>query len=160
MTSIQPHEIVTLDGALIVRMPPVFLVRLTSYTPEASFDVLLKEMANGLETRPPGARMAVLFDLQGVNKPNATRRKQMAEFNAQHADVLAQPKTAIAVVTNSPLVQGLVRAVWWVAPLPCPSTIVRDTRSALEFLSAQVDGVDVDACLKALRRHALGDPAP
>ena len=134
------------------RCSHILFARLGGDVPDASYAILLHELERALVERPTGVRLGLFFDLQEVKKANAVRRQQMAEITLRHEALVAQPGSAIAIVTRSALMRGLVRAVCWVSKPPCPTTIETDPGAAMDFLGEKLGGVDTPRFLEVYRQ--------
>ena len=67
----------------------------------------------------------------------SVQRKRMGEFSKLHARRLAEVVIATAIVSDSPLVRGIVTAINWVAPPPFPQRTFARRTEATQWLHEQ-----------------------
>ena len=95
-----------------------------------------------------GQRHAVLHDGIRTGGLNTPARRKMAQHSAQHEDEIRQWVVASAAIAPSAFTRGMIKAIQWVAPPPCPFRVFSDREDAREWL------------LQALRRAGLWRPSP
>ena len=87
------------------------------------------------------APFAVIFDGREAESLSATQRKRLAAFLVDHHDALARYHVAIGLATSSRIVQGLITAVYWLAPPPYPYKVfARDIDATERWVRAQLAG--------------------
>ena len=79
-----------------------------------------------------GERYAVLFDARAARGMPAVQRRRLSERLAVHREQLRTYHAAIAIVTRSPIIAGLVTAVYWLAPPPYAYRVFADDLPAAE----------------------------
>jgi hypothetical protein len=67
-----------------------------------------------------GRRCALVFQLTGSRVFSAKERSLFAQFVRAHSTALKQVCAVAGVVTTNPLHNGVLTAVAWVVPMPCP----------------------------------------
>ena len=131
------------DGLLMAYVGPVMGVYLGALT-DASWARHLTELRRAIDGRRPGVRVGVLYHLPGVNTADAKRRKEAADFLDSRREDLRASTAAYALATPSPIVRGVLRAIYWLSPPPYPYAIVATPREGLAYIATKLDGVVVD----------------
>ena len=60
--------------------------------------------------------------------------KRQAEWVKEHRDILRRYSLGVALVIQSPLVRGMLRAILWMQPMPQPHAVCSTSAEALEWL--------------------------
>jgi hypothetical protein len=110
---------------------------------DAEIEELLRTLA-----RFYGRAHAVLHDGVRASGLTANQRRRMAQHAATYEEEVRRWVIASAAVATSPVVRGLITAVQWVAPSPCPFKAFSVRAEAEEWL------------LHALRRAGVWRPSP
>jgi hypothetical protein len=72
--------------------------------------------------RRPGKKCG-LIDLRGATNASARQRKRQARWIRDNVEVLERDVSAAVIVTDSAIMRGIVTAIFWIRPLPCPTQI-------------------------------------
>lgn len=88
--------------------------------------------------RQVGKRWGVIIDATRWLRSNANQRKMHADWMKKHEQVMRQRSAGVAFVIDNAFVRGGLTAVLWLAPLPCPHTIVADLSEALSWVEKQL----------------------
>jgi len=130
-------------GLVMGAVAGVLVVRLGRSISDAVYAKHLSELARSIDERQPGTRIAVLYDSLGGVDTDAKRRQQAADMFAARRSKLAASTAAFALVTDSSLMRGVLRAVFWMAPPPYPWSVRATLREGLEYLREHVPTLDV-----------------
>lgn len=90
-----------------------------------------------------GLHRGVLYYCPSPMGMDPLTRKQFGQILQQKEHALRSITRCYSLVTPSPLVRGLLTAVFWIAPPPYVYKIQPTVRSALEWISEQDPRVDV-----------------
>jgi hypothetical protein len=123
---------------------PLVVVRWPETTVgEVEADDVLRELSSFY-----GQKHAVLHDAVRTGGLNGAARRKMAQHSAQHEEEIRRWVVASAAIAPSAFTRGLIKAIQWVAPPPCPFRVFSEREDAREWL------------LQALRRAGLWRPSP
>lgn len=76
---------------------------------------------------------ATVQDLTGASPFDPKRRARFAQFLQERGDSIRKYMVANAVVVDNAMLRGVVTAVLWVTPSPCPYRVFPTRDSALEW---------------------------
>jgi hypothetical protein len=79
-------------------------------------------------------QMAAVIDLRTAVAPPANQRRAQGEWIHKNERKLGRKVMAAAIVTDSAIMRGVVTAIFWVRPLPCPTRVVPDLALAREWI--------------------------
>jgi hypothetical protein len=123
---------------------PLVVVRWPEITAgEVEADEVLRELGSFY-----GQRHAVLHDGVRTGGLNAAARRRMAQHSSQYEEEIRSWVVASAAIAPSAFTRGMIKAIQWVAPPPCPFRVFSEHEDAREWL------------LQALRRAGLWRPSP
>lgn len=131
------------DGLLMAYVGPVMGVYLGALT-DASWARHLVELRRAIDGRRPGTKVGVLYHLPGTNTADARRRKEAADFLESRREELRASTAAYALATPSPIVRGVLRAIYWLSSPPYPYAIVATPREGFAYVATKLEGVVVD----------------
>ena len=132
---LEPHLLMTFIGNVMV-------VYQGEHLSEATFERHMIELARAIDERKAGARVGVLYHLPTGRRATAKQRNRSAELLEARRPILARTTAAFALVTPSPVVRGLLRAIFWMASPPYPYEIVSTLHEGFAYMAAKVEGVD------------------
>jgi hypothetical protein len=148
---VEPHLLMTFIGN-------VMIVYQGEHLSEETFERHTKELERAIDLRKPGARVGVLYHLPTGRGANAKQRKRSADLLESRRAILAKSTAGFALVTPSPIVRGLLRAIFWMASPPYPYEIVSTLHEGFAYLASKVEGLDPIASERAyvrlLKEHA------
>jgi hypothetical protein len=81
----------------------------------------------------------LLLDASAVRGVNATQRRRMADFLAEHEGLSRKYCAGTAFVIDSPLVRGTLTAIFWFQKQPTPYVVVARRAQAHAWLDQQLD---------------------
>lgn len=114
---------------------PILVVRWPNELTLAEVDEHFEEM---LALALRGGPIAVLVDMTGAGIPPAHHRqhaaKKLAEVYAESGDRIA----GVAHVIRSPLVRGVLTAVYWVSAPPFPKEVFGTRAEALDWCRSRL----------------------
>jgi hypothetical protein len=117
---------------------------------QRAFDMLRKY-------RIPGERNGALWEVPSFTLQDARRRQRIARILDQHHDMLRETTAGFALVTKSPALRGVLRAIFWLAPPPYPWQVVDAPRAGFDFLASKIPEIDAVAATaqyeRLLERH-------
>lgn len=107
-----------------------------TYTGDYSEADVVKHL-EGLEALlREGRRCGVIFQLTGARVFSAKERGLFATFLKSHNRALAHTCVVASLVTTNPLHNGVLTAVTWVAPMPCPVKVFSKLDDARTWVNA------------------------
>jgi len=98
------------EGDLVIVTPPAQLS-------DVIVDTLLAELTAHLSRGEP---YVLLFNLSSAGVPNAIQRRKLAEHMATHDVSVRRVVRGLAIVAPSPLIRGMVTAMFWIVAPPIP----------------------------------------
>jgi hypothetical protein len=118
----------------------VLLVTFYGEATDAQYKAHLEAMDVVIERnrRQLGKRWAVIIDATRWLRSNANQRKLHADWMKRHEQMMRQRTAGVAFAIDNAFVRGGLTAVLWLAPLPCPHTIVRNLAEALSWVELQL----------------------
>ncbi len=81
---------------------------------------------------------ATLHDLRG-SRPDASRRRRFAEWVRDNDAELRLRLAAHAVVVDTGFQRGMITAVLWMTPSPCPMKVFDDREEAEQWLLRELE---------------------
>lgn len=78
-----------------------------------------------------------IHDLRGVQRMDAARRRRFVEYVESHADLVRELVDGYAVLVDSKVMAGVVTAVLWLVPPPCPMKMFTSEAEAVSWLAAR-----------------------
>ena len=101
-----------------------------------------REFENGLEELleilPKRERVGLISDTTGSGTPTAKQRRFVADFIAKNETIFRTRVAGWAVVVDSPVARGIIRAINWMHPPPFPLIMVATMREAEEWTRTQL----------------------
>ena len=82
------------------------------------------------------APVVVLHDLTGARVAGPVRRKRFVDYANNNADRIAERIEAYAVLIDSHVFRGVITAILWFVPPPCPLKVFTDQAKAIEWLKS------------------------
>jgi hypothetical protein len=64
--------------------------------------------------------------------------RRQAEWIKINRDVLGRHSLGVALVIDSPIVRGMLKAILWIQPMPLPHAVFRTVEEALRWLRERV----------------------
>ena len=101
---------------------PLVVTTFEGTATDAEFDAYLAETTQRTVSRK--TRNVVIVDATHAARPTALQRKKQAEWLAEHRATLAQFNLGTVFVISNPLIRGGLTAIFWIAPMPSPTTVV------------------------------------
>jgi hypothetical protein len=89
---------------------------------DAEFDAYLEETTKRTISRQ--TRNVVIVDASAASRPPASQRKRQADWLNQHRPMLKQYNLGTVFVIANPLIRGGLTAIFWISPMPSPTTVV------------------------------------
>ncbi len=123
----------------------VLLVTFFGHATDEQYKAHLDAMDAVVErnSRQMGKRWGVIIDATRWLRSNASQRKMHADWMKKHEQLMRQRTAGIAFAIDNTFVRGGLTAVLWLAPLPCPHTIVKDLAEALAWVEQQLGEASV-----------------
>ena len=114
--------------------PGILLTYLAESPPKESFDAFLDALARDIDSveKP----RAVIYEVPRMATFDATLRRRVGELLDQRRAKLTYVTQGFVLVTGSPIVRGLLSAVFWLARPGYPWTIVGETEEAFAWVRA------------------------
>ncbi|MFM2419911.1 MAG: hypothetical protein RL385_4634 [Pseudomonadota bacterium] len=130
-------------GLLMAYVERVVVVRIDADITDASLGRFLDEWPRGIDIRTTQSRCAALYDLPAWSGATALMRRRMAELLHSWLGMLSATTKAWALVTQSPLVSGMVQAIHWVQPPPYPHCVTHSAVEGFEFIQQHLPELGV-----------------
>lgn len=108
--------------------PDVLLIVALGQTSGADITERQRFIESALHDR---RRVAIVFDASRSGERSATQRLEWARWIERHHRTISRFVAGCAFVVPNPLVRGIVTAVSWLRPLPCPHTLVEVRQEAM-----------------------------
>ncbi len=147
------------EGLVMPFIDRILLVRFDAHLTPRAFDHYRAEWLRSVDARGPHTRVVAFYDIPSFAGFTARQRKEMAEMLKSREEILRETTVAMALATPSPLVRGVLRAVYWLAPPPFDYAVVGRCEEALTFLAEKMPTLDPRRCENAYaelrRRHAV-----
>lgn len=86
-----------------------------------------------------GQPAGFIHDLRGVQRMDASRRRRFVEFIESHTELVRVLIDGYAVLVDSKVMAGVVTAVLWLVPPPCPMKMFTNEADAVAWLQARRD---------------------
>lgn len=122
---------------------PLLVVTFTGVATDEEFNAYLDAQTRVVRRRQ---LTVTLIDAMNAGQLLPSHRKQQAEWQRQHTDILKEYSLGTAFAISSPIVRGFLTAILWVQPLPHPHHITASRADA--------------ECWALARLHAAGLSAP
>lgn len=135
---------VTAEGLVMANFGQLLVVRLDRGITSAAFDLHLDALARAIDERVRGRRVGVLYDQRGGFAGDARQRARTAELLKARRQALAESTAAYAMVTESAIVKGILRAIFWLEAPPYPWSVASSLEQAVTFLGGHMPGLDVE----------------
>lgn len=101
---------------------------------------VIEELLTELETQlRSGVRYVLIFDLTHAAIPNAMQRQKLAAHVRDNEQDIRRSVRSVGVVHTSPLVRGIVTAIFWVSPPPVPYRFFTTREEAASWAESLVD---------------------
>jgi hypothetical protein len=117
---------------------PLVVVRYSGLATDAEFDEYLESMTRLILGRKQ--KTVTILDARQSDRTPATQRKKQAAWLKTHENMLRQYSLGTAFVITSPLVRGVLTAIFWLQPLPTDHTVVGSMVDAEEWAKAKLTG--------------------
>jgi hypothetical protein len=114
---------------------PLFICRFPSEWTDQEYE---NGMADLLDILAKQERVGLISDTTQGAKPTAKQRRFTAESFAKNDTVFRTRVAGWAVVVDSPVARGIVRAINWIHPPPFPLIMVGTMREAEEWARTQL----------------------
>ena len=138
------------DGWIMATVGPVKVTCVGKVLSEVSFTRLVSATARLIDDTPPDARNAILYDVPSPGDMDARRRKTIGDVLNARKDKLALITSSYVLVTGSPVVRGILTAVFWFAPPPYPWHVAPTPRDGVAWLARHTpERIDVAATVEA-----------
>lgn len=102
---------------------------------EIDADSFYAELTRCLKKRE---RFATLHDIRNT-RPDASRRRRFAQWVKDNDAELRLRLAAHAVVVDSGFQRGMITAILWMTPSPCPMKVFGDREEAERWLLGELD---------------------
>jgi hypothetical protein len=127
----------------------VMFVYLDEHATAEAQEQHLNELAAAIDSRGDSAPMGVLYEQNAVLLADARQRARVAELFRRRRIALARTTAGFALATPSPLVRGVLRALFWLEPPPYPWAVAATPLAGLEVLRRHMPALDPLTALRA-----------
>lgn len=112
---------------------PLVIVRWPdAATTDESLEGYFRSSLTDLERAEP---FCILHDSRYAKGFSATQRRNMAKYLDEHRERITEHTVAVAIVSQSPIVRGMIQAVGWIMSTPCPQRAFSNDADARQWLS-------------------------
>jgi hypothetical protein len=116
------------QGSIVMVTPP-------SSVTDAGIDGILGELRGHLNSATP---YALVFDMTDAGVPSALQRRKLADHMKNHAAKIQRLVRGLGVIAPSPVLRGVITALFWVAQPGMPHRIFATRDEALTWAAAIV----------------------
>jgi hypothetical protein len=144
------------DGLVMAFVDRILVVRFDERLTPRAFEHYREEWLRSVDARGPHTRVVAFYDIPSFAGFTARQRKEMAEMLKSREATLRATTVAMALATPSPIVRGVLHAVYWLAPPPFDYAVVSRCDAAFAFLAEKMPTLDPLRCEQAyaeLRRR-------
>lgn len=120
------------------RFQPLIIVRYDGPTSDADFEAYLETLWVSMTERNAGQRV-LLHDATLAYPITAKQRKRQADWMQQHSEKISQLTVGCAFVISSSLMRGVLTAIFWIHPLPCPQEVCATVPEALGWCTQKLE---------------------
>lgn len=114
---------------------PLVVYRFRGNVTLPELEAYLKRQDELLARQQPTASVVLTEDVKLWDTPVLRRQ---AEWIKQNQDLLRRYSLGAALVIDSPIVRGMLRAILWIQPMPQPHTVSATVEGALAWLRERV----------------------
>jgi len=107
---------------------PLVMVTMKGQLTDAQFSEYLERLDGNLQRRE---RCVVVVDALNATNTPASQRKMQADWMANNEALLGKYTLATVMVIGSPVMRGILTAILWLQPIPCPWSVVGTRAAAL-----------------------------
>jgi hypothetical protein len=122
---------------------PLIVVTFDGLASEREFDDYLAKMTTEVLERKQ--RSVTILDARTSGRAPASQRKKQAEWLKKHDALLRQYSLGSAFVITSPLVRGVLTAIFWLQPMATAYTVVGSLGEAETWAAARLREAGVRA---------------
>lgn len=117
---------------------PLIVIRYDGPTSDADFEAYLETLRLSMSEPKAGPRV-LLQDATLAYPITPKQRKRQADWMKEHAAQIARLTLGCAFVIPSSLMRGVLTAIFWIQPLPCPHEISGTIPEALAWCSEKLN---------------------
>lgn len=118
---------------------PICLLTLSGSPTEKEFAQYLDELLT--HYNKPGKR-AYVVDLRKLDGASPNIRKAQSHFFEKNEALVREKNVGMALVVANGLQRGILTALYWLKPFPCPHKIVTDIDEAENYCRGQLVSAD------------------
>ena len=120
---------------------PLVVIAFRGPVTDAEFDGYLSGQSARLRRRE---KLAVVIDAIQAGETPAKQRKKQAEWQREHHDELEHYMAGMAFAIASPMIRGILTAIFWMQPLPCPHHVSPTFDGAVSWARGQLHRAGVE----------------
>ncbi|EDM76559.1 hypothetical protein PPSIR1_24164 [Plesiocystis pacifica SIR-1] len=139
---VEPDSLVDGDDWFIAHYLRTQCVYFGPQVSDQSFEKFMAQFEADIVDRPMSQRIAVLYYVPDIAAMDSPRRRQIAGVLKEQEEKLTRTTAAFCVATRSPLVRGVLSALFWLAPPGYPNKITNSPDEALRFLAEHLSAVN------------------
>jgi len=135
------------SGRILVseELAPLYVVRFEGVTTDAQFEAYLDHV---LRITRRGEMHAMVYDASQAGWIPPSQRQLQADWMREHDKLNRDLTAGLAFVLPSPLLRGVLTAILWLTPMPCPHTVTRTLDHGVAW------------CRARLRARGVAQPEP
>lgn len=121
---------------------PLVVVTFREVADDREFDAYLDRMSALVRRQK---KNVVILDASEAGAAPASQRKKQADWITQNSELLRAHSLGTAFVISSPLVRGMLTAIFWLQPMPNPHAVVGTYAEAERWAIEQLARVGLTA---------------
>lgn len=114
---------------------PLYVVRFEGITTDDQFRAYLDHV---LRITKRGEMHAMVYDATLAGWIPPSQRKLQADWMREHDKLNRDLTVCLSFVLPSPLLRGVLTAILWLQPMPCPHSVVSTLDEGLSFCRARL----------------------
>ncbi len=115
---------------------PLVVIRWRAETNDEDIERYIERSLEHLSRAEPHV---ILHDARMARGLGAAQRKKFAQHIKEHEHAIRAHSAAVAMVSESGLIRGMVTAVGWIFPTPCPQRAFSTLGEATDWLREQLE---------------------
>ena len=114
---------------------PLYVVRFEGVPTDAQFKAYLDHV---LRITQRGEMHAMVYDATLAGWIPPSQRRLQADWMREHDQLNRDLTVCMSFVLPSPLLRGVLTAILWLQPMPCPHNVVSTLEAGLRFCRARL----------------------
>lgn len=111
---------------------PLIVIKYDGPTTDENFEAYLATLYQSMTASKAGPRV-LLQDATLAYPITARQRKRQADWMKEYSELIARMTLGCAFVIPSSLMRGVLTAIFWLQPLPCPHELSANMAEGLSW---------------------------